>query len=141
MTALSVVATCGAGAYNLDMQVPSRAELRSTLSTFDDTQTKVAGGVLAVMFGEPSRVQNREWMSEQFTQVALLTGQFEEVEHAHEGLEIAENWIKANITPLLNACFALFVHVAEDMRQSHGEEAFSASDAMIQALGYFDSES
>ncbi|QDV05267.1 hypothetical protein Poly30_07630 [Planctomycetes bacterium Poly30] len=90
------------------------------------------------MFGEPTRVQDREWMSEQFTQVALLTGQFDEVEHAHEGLEIAQQWIQANISTVLNACYALFVHVADDMRQEHGERPFSASDAMIQALGYFD---
>jgi hypothetical protein len=120
------------------MQVPSRDELRATLTEFDETQTKVAGGVLAVMVGEPTKVQDREWMSEQFTQVALLTGQFEEVEHAHEGLEVAQRWIQANISPILNACFALFVHTADDMRQQHGEGEFSASDAMIQALGYFD---
>ncbi|MEM8709947.1 MAG: hypothetical protein AAGG01_03265 [Planctomycetota bacterium] len=120
------------------MQVPSRAELRASLAAFDEVQTKVAGGVLAVMFGQPKQVQDREWMSEQFTQVALLTGQFEEAEHAHEGLDQAQAWIRANISPILNACFALFVHVAEDMRQQHGEGEFSASDAMIQALGYFD---
>ena len=120
------------------MQVPSRDDLRATLSEFDETQTKVAGGVVAVMFAEPTRVRDREWMSEQFTQVALLTGQFEESGHAHEGLEVAQSWIQANITPVLNACFALFVHTADDLRQQHGERAFSASDAMIQALGYFD---
>ena len=120
------------------MHVPSRDQLRATLAHFDDVQTKAAGGVLAVMFGEPTRVQDREWMAEQFTQVALLTGQFDEVEHAHEGLEIAQRWIQANISPVLNACYALFVHVAEDMHQQHGEGAFSASDAMIRALGYFD---
>ncbi len=120
------------------MEVPSRQDLRRDLSTFDEVQTKVAGGMLAVMFASPDRVKDREWMSEQFTQVALLTGQFEEAEHAHEGVEVAQAWIKANITAVLNACFALFVHVAEDMRGRHGSETFSASDAMIQALGYFD---
>ncbi len=125
-------------AYNYPMQVPSRDDLRATLAEFDETQTKVVGGVVAVMFAEPKRVQDREWMSEQFTQVALLTGQFEEAEHAHEGLEIAQNWIRSNISPILNACFALFVHTAEDMREQHADKAFSASDAMIQALGYFD---
>ena len=120
------------------MQVPSRDALRATLREFDEIQTKVIGGVLAVMFGEPTKIQDREWMSEQFTQVALLTGQFEEVEHAHVGLELAQAWIQSNISPLLNACFALFVHTADDMRREHGEGEFSASDAMIQALGYFD---
>ena len=122
------------------MEVPSREDLVRDLSTFDEVQTKVAGGVLAVMFASPDRVKDREWMSEQFTQVALLTGQFEEAGHAHEGAEMAQAWIKSNITRILNACFALFVHVAEDMRERHGGGAFSASDAMIQALGYFDGD-
>lgn len=120
------------------MHVPSRDDLRVTLAQFDEVQTKVAGGVLAVMFGEPARIRDREWMSEQFTQVALLTGQFEDLEHAHEGLEVAQRWIASNIHTVLNPCYALFVHVAEDLRQRHGDETFSASDAMIQALGYFD---
>ncbi len=120
------------------MQVPSRDELRASLVKFDEIQTKVVGGMLAVMFGEPDRVQDREWMCEQFTQVALLTGQFEEVEHAHEGLEIAQRWIQSNISPLLNASYALFVHVADDLGQEPNGESFRASDAMIQALGYFD---
>lgn len=120
------------------MEVPSREDLRRDLSTFDEVQKKAVGGMLAVMFGSPERIKDREWISEQFTQVALLTGQFEGAEHAHEGVLDAQAWIQGNITPVLNACFALFVHVAEDMRGSREGQTFSASDAMIQALGYFD---
>lgn len=128
------------------MEVPSREDLRRDLSTFDEVQKKAAGGMLAVMFASPGRIKDREWMSEQFTQVALLTGQFEEAEHAHEGIVVAQAWIQSNITSVLNACFALFVHVAEDMAgdrsgdrgERRGGQTFSASDAMIQALGYFD---
>lgn len=123
------------------MQVPPRDVLRKELSRFDPLQTKVVGGVLAVMFGSPDRVRDREWMSEQFTQVVLLTGHFEDAEHAHEGVEQVQAWVEGQIHSVMNACFALFVHVAEDMRQKHGEVSFSASDAMVQALSYFDDES
>ena len=122
------------------MKVPPRAELRRTLAGFDDMRTKVVGGVLAAMFSSPERVRDREWISEQFTQVALLTGEFEDVGEAHEGFEAARSWIRAHIDEVLSACYALFVHVAEDLRQRHGDESFSASDAMILALGYFDAE-
>ena len=122
------------------VNVPDRDELRRTLAGFDDVRTKVVGGVLAAMFSSPERVRDREWISEQFTQVALLTGEFEDAGEAHEGVEVARAWIRSHIHEVLNACYALFVHVAEDLRQRHGEAPFSASDAMIQALGYFDGE-
>ena len=120
------------------VELPSRAELRTSLSGFTEVEKKVVGGVLAAMFASPERVRDREWVVEQFTQVALLTGQFEDAGAAHEGVEAARAWVRAHIDSALNACFALFVHVADDMRQRHGEATFSASDAMIQALGYFD---
>lgn len=120
------------------MQVPPRDELRRSLQTFDETRKKVVGGTLAAMFAAPDRVRDREWIVEQFTQVALLTGEFEDVGEAHEGFEAARGWVRTHIDEVLNACYALFVHVADDLRQSRGDGSFSASDAMIQALGYFD---
>ena len=118
------------------MPVPTRAELRQELALYDETKKKVVGGLLAVMFRSPDRVREREWIVEQFTQVALLTGQFDAIEHAHEGVEAAQAWIRENVDALLNACFALFVHVAEDLGEGDGE-AVSPSDAMLQALTYF----
>lgn len=122
------------------MELPNRSTLRRQLAQFDDLRTKIVGGVLAVMFGSPDKIRDRDWMAEQFTQVTLLTGHFDGDEHAHEGAERATRWIQDNIHPILNACFALFVHVAEDMREAHGQDSFSASDAMVQALSYFDDD-
>ena len=121
------------------MPVPTRDELRADLARFDETKKKIVGGMLAVMFRTPDRVRDREWIAEQFTQVALLTGQFDQAEHAHEGLDEAQAWIRDNIDMTLNACFALFVHVADDMGSTtSGEgEPPSPSDAMLQALTYF----
>ena len=119
------------------MEVPSRDALRQDLAAFDETDKKIVGGVLAVMFESPDKIRDPEWISEQFTQVALLTGQFETVDHAHDGVEAAQAWIRVNLDRILNACFALFVHVAEDMQASHPEGGFAPSDAMVQALGYF----
>lgn len=120
------------------MSLPDRDTLRAELAGFDDIDTKVVGGMLAVMFGQPAKIRDREWMSEQFTQVALLTGQFEDSKDAQDGVARAQEWISANIGRILSSCVALFVHVADDMKQRFGEQEFSASDAMIQALGYFD---
>ena len=122
----------------LPVKVPPRDELKASLRDFSETEKKVVGGVLAVMFQSPERVREREWIVEQFTEVALFTGEFEEVGEAHEGFEAAREWVHEHIDRVLNVCYALFVHVAEDLRKRHGEGTFSASDAMILALGYFD---
>ena len=81
------------------MAIPERAALRTELQDFDDIEKKVVGGMLAVMFGQPAKIRDREWMSEQFTQVALLTGQFEDVEHAHDGVERAQEWLRNGAKP------------------------------------------
>ncbi|MEM9381510.1 MAG: hypothetical protein AAGB93_16265 [Planctomycetota bacterium] len=111
------------------MSLPSRDQLRADLARFDEMQKKVVGGVLAVMFRTPDRVRDREWIVEQFTQVALLTGEF-------EGVEAAQQWVREHIDATLNACYALFLHVADDLR-SRDETERTASEAMLQALNYF----
>ncbi|MEM1449961.1 MAG: hypothetical protein AAGI22_12670 [Planctomycetota bacterium] len=118
------------------MSLPTRDELRADLARFDEMQKKVVGGVLAVMFRSPDRVRDREWIVEQFTQVALLTGEFEAVEHAHEGVDVAQRWVREHIDVTLNACYALFLHVADDL-SSRDETERTPSEAMLQALTYF----
>ncbi len=119
------------------MKIPTRDELRAELAGFDDTRKKVVGGMLALMFQSPEKARDRDWLAEQFTQVSLLTGQFEDIEHAHEGVEVAQGWIRENIDPVLNACFALFVLVAEDVQQDEAAAELTTSDAMLRALSYF----
>lgn len=119
------------------MNIPTRDELRAELAGFDETRKKVVGGMLALMFQSPEKARDRDWLAEQFTQVSLLTGQFEDVEHAHEGLEVAQGWIRSNIDPVLNACFALFVLVAEDVQQEDAAAELTTADAMLRALAYF----
>lgn len=106
-----------------------RDTLRETLAAFDSLQTKITGGILAVMFRTPDKVRDREWIAEQFTEVALLASDFDEVEAAQE-------YIKAQISPILNACYALFQTVGEDLA-ARADEDLGLSDAMNQALSYF----
>jgi len=111
------------------MQLPDRADLRQTLAGFDTQQRKIVGGVLAVMFQHPERVREREWISEQFTEVCLLAGEFSTVEEA-------QSFVQASIHELLNACYALFACVGEDLSPRTSTEPVSREDAMLRALDY-----
>lgn len=126
----------GIGATGKSAILPSmspsldRGELRSTLADFDDRRKKIVGGVLTVMFREPARVRDREWIAEQFTQVLLLTGGFASPEEV-------QIYARDNIHPLLNACYALFAVVGEDLAP-RAADGFSHAEAMFLALSYFD---
>jgi hypothetical protein len=127
---------------SVPMPLPTRDELRRELACLDATQQKLVGGVLAVLFRQPERVRDREWVAEQFTQVTLLAahdgglgGTLHGVEHAHEGVDVVQEYVRRNIDRVLNVCVALFVHVADDVR---GTARATVQGAMLQALTYFD---
>ena len=85
--------------------------------------------MLAVMFKNPERVSDRDWVTEQFVQVALLAGGFEDV-------EAVQGYAREQVTPVLNACFLTFRCVAEDLAP-RAAEGFTLEEAMFQAMTYF----
>ena len=116
-------------------EAPDRDALRATLADFDDRQRKIVGGMIAVMIENPHRVREREWISEQFTHVTLLASGFEDVASVQAGMDQVQAYVRTNVTPLLNACFLLFLCVAEDMEGR--EDEATTEEAVIQALRYF----
>ena len=108
---------------------PDRTTLRATLAGFSDRQTKITGGVLAIMFRNPGQVRDREWISRQFCEVTAAAGEFEDLDQARD-------YIQAQIHPILDACYALFQVVGEDLA-GRVDEGLTSTDAMGQALSYF----
>ncbi|MEZ6014391.1 MAG: GNAT family N-acetyltransferase [Planctomycetota bacterium] len=130
------------------MPLPPRAELRRDLARMDPVRQKLVGGVLAVMFTQPERVRDRDWIVEQFTQVTLLAADagelgadFEAAQRAQDGgsaaLQVVQRFVRDNVDQVLNACFALFLHVADDLR-GRAATSLGAHDQVLQALSYFD---
>ncbi len=113
-----------------------RPSLRATLSTFDERQKKIVGGVLAVMIENPDRVREKEWISEQFTQVVLLACDFEDVGSVDEGVGRIQAYAQEHIDTLLSACFQLFAVTAEDVAPRVAE-GLTRDEALAHAMGYF----
>lgn len=109
--------------------LPDRTALRVTLAGFSDRQTKITGGVLAIMFRCPDQVRDREWISRQFCEVTALAGEFDDLDQARE-------YIQAQIHTILSACYALFQVVGEDLAP-RVKDGLTSVDAMDQALSYF----
>lgn len=106
-----------------------RADLRNRLAALAPREKKIVGGMLAVMFKNPDRVSDREWVTEQFLHVALLAGEMDDV-------EAVRRYAKEHITPVLNACFLAFQCTAEDLAP-RAESGFTMEEAMFQAMTYF----
>lgn len=116
-----------------------RAALRAKLAGFDQRQKKIVGGILAVMIENPDAVRNREWISEQLAQLALLSADFEHLEDVTQGVAEVQAYVQANADSILSACFQLFQFTAEDMAP-RVSEGITRADALAHALGYFDPE-
>lgn len=118
------------------VELSGAARLRATLSAFDDRQRKIVAGMITVMIRSPERVREREWVVEQFTHLCLLAGDFEEIGGTHEGVDVVQAYVRANIDALMNASFELFQRVAADMAELEADQR-GLEPAVARALTYF----
>ena len=103
--------------------------LRKTIAQFDELQTKIAGGMLAVMFKQPKLVKDRKWLTDQFCEIVLAT---EELESEETG----QAYIKSEIQTILDACFSVFLKVGEDL-EPRISEGLTTFDAVAHARTFF----
>ena len=116
------------------MNTPSPTEVRQSLALLDARQHKLVGGVLAVMIKNPDRVRDREWITEQLTHLYLLASDAEG--DGPDGVVEAQRYLEANVNPILNASYQLFLRVAEDLAP-RAQAGFTFEKAMEQAMAYF----
>jgi hypothetical protein len=115
--------------------IDPRAELRATLASFDERQKKIVGAMIVVMIESPERVKKREWVSQQFTEVVLLTGDYKGAESVDEGVSLVQAYARENIDAILNASYLLFQLTAEDLA-SKLDQGVTREQAVTHAMGY-----
>ena len=121
------------------MTTPDRNRVRRTLSTFDARRQKIAGGMIAVMIGNAERVRDREWICQQFTEIVQMTNEVEDEADPQAVVSELQAFVRDNIDAVLNACFELFLCVAEDM-SAQTDASPTQSAAVARAMTYFHSE-
>jgi len=87
------------------------------------------------MIKNPTRVREREWMSEQLTELTLLAGEIE-ADAAHEAVQAVQDFLRVHSEELLRGAFLLFQRVGVDMAE-RVKSGFTFEDAMKCGLGYF----
>ncbi|HIG87087.1 MAG TPA: hypothetical protein EYQ25_08590 [Planctomycetes bacterium] len=104
--------------------------LATNVANMDQLQRKIVGGLLVVLFHNPSRIQDQEWLLEQLTQVMILAEDF-------KSPEAVQAYLKAHVHDLLNTALRIFGCVGEDLAP-RATEGITHQDAMLLALTYLD---
>jgi len=110
-------------------RVPSADDVRALVRPLDQLDRKVLGGLLALLMTEPARIRDREWVAQQFVQLAVVAHGFDGGEDAvsSDDVELVQLYAERRMPAILPAMFALFVRVADDLRARGG--AFALDDA------------
>ena len=116
------------------MSAPSPDDVRNTLSQLDERGRKVVAGVFGLMIRSPERVRDREWVSQQLADVALV-GLEAEVDSPDEAVTAVQELLRAEAPIFLQASFLLFQRVGLDLAP-RAEAGFTFEEAMETALGY-----
>ena len=115
------------------MKSPSEEQVRQTLARLEPRQQKIVCGMLVVMIKNPTRVQDREWVTEQLTEITLLTCEVDDTEDV--SVQIIQDFLHNNTSELLNSAFLLFQRVAIEL-EPLADDGFSFEEAMQRALAY-----
>jgi hypothetical protein len=116
------------------MDAPTPEDVRSALASLDAQQQKIVAGMLTVMIKEPKRVQDREWMALQLTELTLLAGEFA-ADTPDAGVRAVQDYLEANSVELLRASFLLFQRVALDL-EPRVSAGFTFEEALRSGLEY-----
>lgn len=117
------------------MGEPSPSDVRRALADFDSRKLKIVAGLLTVLMKNPERAREREWVSEQLTQLTLLAGEFG-ADTPQDGVQAVQSYLQANSEELVCATFLLFQRVGLDMAP-RVQEGFTFEDALQCGLSYF----
>lgn len=103
-------------------RVPTQDEVRQQIRPLDELDRKVLGGMVALLMREPHRLRDREWVAQQFVQVAVVAHGFqgEGDEASTDDVERVRLYANLRMAAILDAALALFVRVAEDLRSTQG---------------------
>ena len=112
-------------------------DVRRALASFDTRQQKIVAGLFADMIHEPSRVKDREWVSERLTNVTVLAGEFE-ADNPQAGVDAVRTYLQAHAPELLRASLMLFQRVGLDFAP-RAKEGFTYEEALRAGLEYLPS--
>lgn len=115
------------------MEIPSLDAVRAQIPELDKVEQKVLGGFLVLMVSNGPRVAQREWISENFTRLAVAALELRQEGDVDADLDKVKAFVQASMDRVLNIAYPLYKHLADEMAQ---QEGFSMEDACRRAMEY-----
>jgi hypothetical protein len=113
-------------------RVPTQDEVRQQIQPLDALDRKVLGGMVALWMAEPQRVRDREWVAQQFVQVAVVAHGFQGEGDGASSDDVERVRLYANLrmAAILDIALQLLVRVAEDLRGTQGATMAAAHECL-----------
>ena len=120
--------------------IPTPDETRALVHPLDQLDRKVLGGIVAIWMSAPDRIRDREFTSQQFVHVATVAHGFDQDGDSgpasSEHVERIRDYAERRMEDVLRVGLALFVRVAEDMKQH--EDGFTFDNARDAVHAYLE---
>tara|TARA_R110002126_G_scaffold22899_5_gene81207 strand:- start:4553 stop:4915 length:363 start_codon:yes stop_codon:yes gene_type:complete len=116
------------------MNLPTPDVVRADLARLDTRQQKIAVGLFGVLVSEPTRARDKEWVSEQLTQLTVLS-EDDAPDDPQAAVQAVQVYLEDHANLLLEATFLLFQRVGADLAPKSAR-GFTFDQAMQLALGY-----
>ena len=116
------------------MTVPTAAEVQTRIRALDELDQKVLGGLIAAWIAAPSRVRDREWVSEQFVHVATVAlGGGDDGPATSADVDRVRTFARARMPAIEAVAMGLFVRVAADLQARGGAFTFADAQAVVRS--------
>ncbi len=119
-------------------RIPTADEVKALVRPLDQLDRKIVGGLLALLIADPVRIRDREWLSQQFVQLAVVGHGFDrdggDAAASSDDVELVRLYAERRMPDVLAATAAVFVRVADDLRARNG--GFGLADAQAAVRGY-----
>ncbi len=113
---------------------PSPEAVRASLAHLDERQQRIVGGLFAVMIKSPAQVREREWMTQQLTEITVLAGDVD-ADSADAAINAVREYLQVHAEELLRSSLALFQRVGLDLAP-RAQQGFSFEEALKIGLAY-----
>ena len=120
------------------MTTPTPEVVRADLAQLDTRQQKIAVGLFGVLVSDPTRARDKEWVSEQLTQLTVLS-EDADTEDPQAAVQALQTYLGMHADRLIEASLLLFQRVGADLA-SKAEQGFTFDEAMKIALGYLSTD-
>ena len=116
--------------------IPTPEQIHQRIGALDDRGRRIVGSLTVLLISEPQRARDQEWLAERFTQLTVVGHGFDEESPSEDEVAVVERYVRAHIGEHVGLSLAVFVRIAEDLKDAGGEPPYGLDDSFGRVKGY-----